>query len=42
MKSAAGNKPTHIVKGNIFDRLGLLCVGSQRAENQGGDPVRHP
>jgi predicted XRE-type DNA-binding protein len=23
MKSAAGNKPTHIVKGNIFDALGF-------------------
>src|SRR5271169_2783449 len=23
MKSAAGNKPTHIVKGNIFDVLGF-------------------
>ena len=23
MKSAAGNKPTHIVKGNIFDSLGF-------------------
>ena len=23
MKSAAGNKPTHIVKGNIFDTLGF-------------------
>jgi predicted XRE-type DNA-binding protein len=23
MKSAAGNKPTHVVKGNIFDALGF-------------------
>ena len=23
MKSAAGNRPTHIVKGNIFDALGF-------------------
>ena len=23
MKSTAGNKPTHVVKGNIFDALGF-------------------
>ena len=30
MKSAAGNKPTHIVKGNIFDALGFSASKSAR------------
>ena len=41
MKSAAQNKPTHIVKRERPRCVRLLRVGGQRPQDQGRDSLRH-
>ncbi len=42
MKSAARNRPTHIVKGNIFDALGFSASEASALKIKAESFVRHP